>query len=61
MLLENIEGDKNPKMVRGWTPLHSASKNGHTEVVKMLLVNMEGDKNPKDVDDWTPLHWAGSD
>jgi ankyrin repeat protein len=49
--------DKNLKNNDGWTPLHSASYNGHLEVVK-YLVGAGCDKNLKNNDGWTPLHWA---
>ena len=41
----------------GWTPLHFASQQGHSEVCKVLLEN-QAEKNPKNNKGWTPLHCA---
>jgi ankyrin repeat protein len=41
----------------GWTPLHFASHNGHSQVVKELLEH-GADIEAKDTERWTPLHWA---
>ena len=48
--------DVNAKDNMGWTALHWAAENGHTEIVNLLLVN----KAPIDAnyDGVTALHWA---
>ena len=58
LLLEKIEGDKNPGDLKGKTPLHVAVNRGHFEIVKLLLEKIEGDKNPEDLKGKTPLHFA---
>jgi len=45
-------------MNNGWTALHSASTNGHTETVKKLLEKGGADVNAKDRIGWTALHGA---
>ena len=59
ILLDNINGEKNPAdMFSLDTPLHQASIYGYCEIVKILLENIHGDKNPGNEDGNTPLHWA---
>jgi ankyrin repeat protein len=56
---------KNPKLVRstnkqGWTGLHGAAQDGHTEVVRLLLKG-GADPNAREPGDHTyPLHWAAA-
>ena len=33
----DVLADKNPMMNSGWTPLHSAAKNGHLEICKLIM------------------------
>ena len=42
----------------GETPLHSAAKSGHLDILKFILKNIQEDKNPKDNVGFTPLHYA---
>lgn len=56
LLLENIEGDANPKDAEGCTPFHLASKYGHLDIVRLFLDN--GENFPKDENRETPLHLA---
>ena len=35
----------NPEKNDGWTPLHSAAKNGHLKICEYITVNIEN-KNP---------------
>lgn len=42
---------------KGYTPLHWAAKNGHTDVARLLLVN-KAEINAKTNIGWTPLHEA---
>ena len=42
----------------GMTPLHSASFNGHIEVVKYLIEQCHANVEEKDNSGWTPLHYA---
>jgi hypothetical protein len=46
--------DVNAKNIAGCTPLHFASRNGNSEIVKLLLDN-RAKVNIKDEDGWTPL------
>ncbi|XP_063717712.1 ankyrin repeat domain-containing protein 49-like [Symsagittifera roscoffensis] len=60
-VVENIL-DKNPNYVTAidedfYTPLHRASYNGHTEVMRVLLKH-GADPNAPTLDGWTPLHSA---
>jgi ankyrin repeat protein len=53
---------RNPDLVfttdqRGNSPLHVASRNGHTAVAELLLAN-KADVNAMDRDGFTPLHFA---
>ena len=49
--------DKNPKDNAGYTPLHTAAKNGRLETCKLICRNIE-DKNPYDDFGRTPLSYA---
>ena len=42
---------------KGYTPLHSAAQNGHSEVCKVILGHVP-EKNPKTKDGSTPLLFA---
>ena len=58
-VVENIL-DKNPNYVTAidedlYTPLHRASYNGHTEVMRVLLKH-GADPNAPTLEGWTPLH-----
>ena len=33
--------DKNPAANNGWTPLHSAAKNGHYDIYKLIMDKVE--------------------
>ena len=49
--------DINERDEYGFTPLHWAAKNGHTETVRDLIAagaNVDLANNSR----WTPLHWA---
>ena len=41
----------------GWTPIHRAAMNGHTEVVKILAPLTDNPNAPNDYG-WTPIHGA---
>ena len=62
-LLDCTGVDVNTVDSQGFTPLHLASGEGHTDVVAMLVgqpdidINMGGFSDPG----WTPLHWACQD
>ena len=56
MLLDK-KADINKASNYGCTPLYTASKNGHVEVVKVLL-KANVDVNKADNDSETPLHMA---
>lgn len=59
LMLENIEGDKNPANMDGTTSLHTACEKGYLEIAKVLIDNIDGNKNPPDQrSGWTPLHAA---
>ena len=51
--------DVNAKVHGGWTPLHSASGEGHADVAQVLL-DYEADINAQDRLRWTPLHVASA-
>jgi ankyrin repeat protein len=69
----NFVEDKNPKDVRGETPLHKAAENGYLDICKIILEDPSvDDKNPKCLKIWdmdycrdfkgeTPLHLAAKD
>ena len=44
-------------MPSGWTPIHLAANNGHTEIVKILADKVENPHAPKP-DGWTPFTLA---
>ena len=50
--MERID-NKNPEDDGGWTPLHTAAKNGHLDVCKHLLDNIQN-KMPKTLNGKTP-------
>ncbi len=52
-------GSLNTKDFSGWTPLHRAIRDKHTEAVKILL-GAGAEVNVKTKDGWTPLHGAPS-
>ena len=56
LIMEVLE-DKNPVMSNGWTPLHSAAREGHLEICSLFMANLV-DKNPGKKNGWTPLHSA---
>ena len=41
----------------GWTPIHGAARNGHTEIVKILAPLMDNPNAPNNVGD-TPILMA---
>jgi poly(3-hydroxybutyrate) depolymerase len=49
----------NAKDEFGYTPLHHAAWNGHTEIAG-LLITTDADVNAKDGWEWTPLHIAAN-
>ena len=49
--------DVNAKDEEDWTPLHTASVNGHLELAR-VLISAGADVNAKNEDNWTPLHVA---
>ena len=51
--------DVNAKVYEGWTPLHTASSQGHADVAQVLL-DYEADINAQGTDKWAPLHAASS-
>jgi ankyrin repeat protein len=55
--LLSVGADVNVKNRFGWTPLHWASNDGHSQVVIKLLQN-GADIEAKDNYGLTPLHWA---
>ena len=59
MLLAKQGVDVNQAKNNGSTPLYIASRNGHTELVKLLLAAPGIDVNQAANDGWTPL-WSAS-
>src|SRR5262249_31390401 len=56
---------KIPELVRspnkqGWTGLHRAAQQGHTEVVRLLLEHGAGPNAREPGDHTYPLHWAAA-
>ena len=49
--------EKNPPDARGWTPLHDAASEGHTEICRALLKVVEN-KSPLTNKGETPLQLA---
>ena len=41
----------------GWTPIHRAAREGHTDAVK-LLMDHGANNDVKDNDGETPIYWA---
>ena len=69
IIIENTNGNKNPRKKNGWTPLHIAAKKGHFEILKLIIGQVE-DKNPaistsnsqgNNFYGGTPLHFAVSE
>ena len=54
--MDKIE-EKNPKDVKGNTPLHEAANCGHLETLKVIIDKVE-EKNPENNKGCTPLHIA---
>ena len=54
--MDNVT-DKNPADDQGWTPYHTAAKNGKIRIVQDILANVTN-KNPADKKAHTPLHCA---
>ena len=54
--MDKIE-EKNPKDVKGNTPLHEAANCGHLETLKLIIDKVE-EKNPENNKGCTPLHIA---
>ena len=63
LIINNLENDKNPKGIGGWTPFHFAvhAAKGDLELSKLIIKNLENDKNPKDDFGITPLHLAAEE
>ncbi|PNH03306.1 Ankyrin-3 [Tetrabaena socialis] len=59
-LLANPDANPNVKSANGWTALHWACSNGHTEVVEALL-RAGADVAAQDNEDGTALHWASQE
>ena len=55
LLAKQVE--KNLIENRGFSPLHWASRNGHSKVCKILIEN-QAEKNVINTIGWTLLHWA---
>ena len=55
--LLNAEAKPNARTRKGWSPLHAAAWNGHTDAVTALLAH-DADPNAQDKDRDTPLHLA---
>ena len=51
----------NLKLKFGWTPLHSASRNGQSDIIRILKFHPNIDINVQDQNGWSPLHWAVHD
>jgi ankyrin repeat protein len=57
-MLLKLRADINLKDISGHTPLLSAAKNGHYQVVRLLLKQQKIDTEAKDILGRTPLLWA---
>jgi ankyrin repeat protein len=57
-MLLKLQHEINLKDISGHTPLLSAAKNGHYQVVRLLLKQQKTDTEAKDILGRTPLLWA---
>src|SRR4051812_13966854 len=66
-MLTSINRDSPPGLIQtpfvseaiiGWTPLHTAARDGDIEAVNSLAAKYGTVVNAKDTDGRTPLHWA---